>query len=114
MRLSKIMSSLDDEAVATEILVGSGDLGLFLAAAEAGTLCGRSPGGYAAAAIRRFTRSAGAKERQALASAIERSRHPARTCLLTVTRWSLEQDERPLAPPVQAPSCCRGTPAGWA
>lgn len=103
MQLGDIIAMLDDDTVATEYLLGCGDVTLLLEVGEVASRFNETPGEYASGAVRRFADSAGDEDWLALVGALGRSDDPGRSCLVKMVSWSLARDK---APPAAAEHTC--------
>ena len=61
MQLGDIIAMLDDDTVATEYLLGCGDVTLLLDVANVASRFNETPGEYASGAVRRFASRAGTR-----------------------------------------------------
>jgi len=103
MQLGNIIAMLDDDTVATEYLLGCGDVTLLLDVANVASRFNETPGEYASGAVRRFASSAGDEDWLALVGVLARSDDPGRACLVKMVYWSLAHDK---APPAGAEHAC--------
>ncbi|PSC06001.1 hypothetical protein SLNSH_06400 [Alsobacter soli] len=92
MLLGDVITALDDEVVASEVLVLCGDLGLMASVAQAASSRGETKGRYAQAAVRRFADGADEEDWFALLNAVGRDPEPASAALVTMLRWALSNE----------------------
>ena len=97
MQLGDIIAMLDDDTVATEYLLGCGDVTLLLDVANVASRFNETPGEYASGAVRRFASRAGDEDWLALVGVLARSDDPGRACLVNMVSWSLAHDKAPPA-----------------
>jgi hypothetical protein len=98
MNLGTLMRRLEGEADAAEALAALDDLALFARVNAMGAVHDEAPGEYVANASRRFAALAGDEDWLALMNAMERGDNPGRAALDRMLRWSLDRDEKELAP----------------
>lgn len=107
MLLGTIMNELRDETAAAAALLSLGDIRLVTEVEAARLPHGESVGEYVAGAAQRFARLASDEDWLRLMTALERSDHPAATCLADMVRWSISHDGQQ-----QAGSTARGCSCG--
>jgi hypothetical protein len=81
MMLGDILSRLDDDGAAAEIILGAGDLRLLAAIQERAEAEGLDLAAFARAAVQRYTAEASDEEWTTLMGQIGRSGDPGLTCL---------------------------------
>lgn len=108
MLLSAIMTELTDETAASAALISLGDLVLAAEVETVRVLHGETVGEYISGAIQRFARLASDEEWLQLIGALERSTDPAKTCLVSMLRWSLARDARETVAEGPSPGCSCG------
>jgi len=96
MLLGTIMNELRDETAAAAALLSLGDIRLVAEVEAARQPHGESVGEYVAGAAQRFARLASDEDWLRLMTALERSDHPAATCLADMVRWSIARDGQDL------------------
>ena len=92
MLLGEVLKGLEDEVVATEVLVGLDDLPLMVEVENAAERLHESTPAYAIEAVRRFEAFADDEDWVSLMGALARSRDPGNTCLRHMLTWSLRVD----------------------
>lgn len=81
MLLGDLLARFDDESVATETVLGLGDLALAAKLRAAAEADGLTLGAYAAAAVRRYAAAASDEEWVNLMGALGRAQDPGAVCL---------------------------------
>lgn len=94
MLLGDVLARFDDEAFATETLMGLGDLALVTGLREQAAARGQSLGDFAASTVRQFAAHASDERWVTLMGAMARAEDPARVCLKQALAFALEDAER--------------------
>ncbi|HVU42856.1 MAG TPA: hypothetical protein VHD86_17555 [Xanthobacteraceae bacterium] len=81
MLLGDLLAQFDDEGVATEAVLGLGDLALAAKLRAAAEADGLTLGAYAAAAVRHYAAAASDEEWVSLMGALGRAQDPGMVCL---------------------------------
>ena len=92
MMLGELLQHLDDETIVARLAPELGDAEWQMRAAVAATARGATLGGYASAAVERFTAAASAEDWVSLMSSINRAADPGAICLRRMIDWSLARD----------------------
>ncbi len=92
MLLGALLRQLEDERLASQMLMALGDVTLAMRVEKAAARFGETAAEYAAGACARFGEGAGDEDWLALTSALERGADPALTCLRAMIEWSLKHD----------------------
>ncbi len=93
MLVSDLLRQLSDEAKAAAALLDLGDIVLMGQVQEAGRHHGESAGEYVYAATRRFANQARDEDWLRLSTALQNSETPAATCLQTMLKWAVANDQ---------------------
>ncbi len=112
MILGTILNELKDETVAATALIQLGDLVLVADVDAARSLHGESIGEYVSGAAQRFAGQASDEDWLALMTALECTRTPAATCLVTMVRWSIANDKKVIEPEAVSSLCSCGSGKG--
>jgi hypothetical protein len=94
MLLGDVIARLDDEAVATETLIGLGDLALLARVQQAADQDGVTMGEFAAHAVDAFSTRASDEDWVSLIGAMGQRGDPGQACLKRMVEFAL----RPVAP----------------
>ena len=105
MQLGRIISSLSEEAPASEALLACNDIVLFARVGEAAQRYEETVGEYAAGAVRRFANLAVSEDWLGLMNVLERADDPGIGCLTYMVDWSLKKDESPAVPSHEGCTC---------
>jgi hypothetical protein len=89
MLLGDILSSLDDEAMAMQALVGLNDLVLLTRVEAAASAEGLTAGGFAARAVDRFSSQASDEDWVSLIGVMGRTTDPGQACLRNILHFAL-------------------------
>jgi hypothetical protein len=92
MMLGELLQHLDDEAIVARLAPELGDAEWQARAAAAATAHGATLGGYASAAVERFTAAASAEDWVSLMSSLNRAEDPGANCLRRMIDWALASD----------------------
>lgn len=94
MLLGDLLARFRDESVATETVLGCGDLVLIAGLMEQAALSGQSLGAYAAGAVRRYAADASDEEWVTLMGALGRAEDPGIVCMQRAFDHVLKEDRR--------------------
>jgi hypothetical protein len=92
MTLGELLQQFDDETIVARLAPELGDAEWQSRAAATATARGATLGGYASAAVERFTAAASAEDWVTLMSSLNRAADPGANCLRRMIDWSLARD----------------------
>lgn len=95
MQLGSIISELEDDVHASEVLAASGDVILLARVNDMAGRFAEEPAEYVTGAVRRFANLAGDEDWLSLMNTVERSADPGVACLVHMIGWSLKRDAAP-------------------
>ncbi|HWK01769.1 MAG TPA: hypothetical protein VNR41_13785 [Xanthobacteraceae bacterium] len=96
MLLGDLLARFRDESIATETVLGCGDLVLIAGLMEQASLSGQTLGAYAASAVRRYAAGASDEEWVTLMGALGRAEDPGIVCMRRAFDHALQQDRSAL------------------
>jgi len=96
MLLGDLLARFRDESIATETVLGCGDLVLIAGLMEQASLSGQTLGAYAAGAVRRYAAGASDEEWVTLMGALGRAEDPGIVCMRRAFDHALQQDRSAL------------------
>ena len=105
MQLGEIIRNFSEEAPADEALIACNDIVLFAQVGDAAARHDETTGEYAAGSVRRFANLASSEDWLGLMNVIERAQDPGTSCLAYMIKWSLKQEEAPVAAVHQGCTC---------
>lgn len=94
MLLGDLLARFRDETIATEIVLGCGDLVLIAGLMEQAQINGQTLGSYAAGAVRRYAADASDEEWVTLMGALGRAEDPGTVCMRRAFDHVLQEDRR--------------------
>jgi hypothetical protein len=94
MLLGDLLARFHDENIATETVLGCGDLALIAGLKEQAELNGQTLGSYAAGAVRRYAAGASDEEWVTLMGALGRAEDPGAVCMRRAFDHVLQEDRR--------------------
>lgn len=94
MLLGDLLARFRDETIATEIVLGCGDLVLIAGLMEQAQMNGQTLGSYAAGAVRRYAADASDEEWVTLMGALGRAEDPGTVCMWRAFDHVLQEDRR--------------------
>jgi hypothetical protein len=92
MQLGALITRLENEHDAAEMLEAFGDPFLFAEASAAAERYGETPGEYLAASVGQFAAVAGDEDWMGLIATMERADDPGRAAISRILRWALARD----------------------
>ena len=92
MLLGDLLARFRDEDIATETVLGCGDLVLIAGLMEQAELNGQTLGAYAAGAVRRYAADASDEEWVSLMGALGRAEDPGAVCMRRAFDHVLQED----------------------